>query len=243
MRRFLGLLFFFKPVKMGKCSVPFGLHLSGQPHPPPPALPPAGSSKSPGMKSATLLASVEQLQLQCRRRSEERKGWGPVQALALLLPAEGSPFPRGHRNWRTRNSEVPPSPTVPPLSPGGPCICTQESPGGWLWGARSATRILIFSLPLPITSSFPAVGASCLSLSGGFPPRAKRRKEARRTVPFRGVILEFGCHGCFFLAGTHLPSPGWFSSSLGYVFGSGPSSGILPMPRSGHATVSSVVSQ
>lgn len=168
--------------------VPVGLHSSGQPRVPPPAIPPAGSKTPPFWPVSSPLA---QHQLQCRLRgSKERTG--PLQTLVHLL-CRGLSLPAEHPAGGAGNAEVSASPTVPPLFLGGPCISTQKAQvvgSGVRPQLRGLSSFLCPCLPPP---SFPAVGLLVPSSLGASPSRAKRRKEAR-PVPSRAVTLDLGFH-------------------------------------------------
>lgn len=196
----------------------------------PEPLPHASSSESPGVKNTTLLARAPQAAAPVpgHRASQERKGRGSHASLwcspsCVDIPVGGA-----------EGSEIPSSPFC-----GWFCLASapRKAQGS---GFGVQHRLLGFShlfLPLSTTCPFPSNrGFLSLPVSGECPLCAKWRKEARRTSPSRGVIFDFECMGCFFSAGTHLPSLRWMSSSLGYIFGSGPSSGILPMPGSEEST-------
>lgn len=228
MGRLMGLLFllfyFLIACKDGQ-TVPlaFGLHSSGQPPPtsPNPSHLPVAQTESPGVKNTTLLAiaplsssssssSSSSARPQGNGSPRKGKAVGPMQG---PLPSyEGTPV------GRAGASEIPSS------SGSGeccPCSSTEESPGGWLWGAALAARILspflCLCLQPPSFQHWRLLVSFCL---GGISSEGKLEKGGQEDFSLQGH--EFGYKRCFFFAGTHLPSLGWISTILGYVFGSGP---------------------
>lgn len=167
MARFWGLLFLFfiflKPVKMGKCWVPLGLHPSVQLPPPPPAPPTRRELRITWAENTTWLArSLGSPSSKARLQGGPRAGRvvGPMKAPGAGLPAGASAFLGGMGIPRLEEPGLRMS--LPALRPSLSQLLASAPREAQVGGCS----VLSLGSALPITSlvSQP-VGASCPFLS------------------------------------------------------------------------------
>lgn len=176
-----------------------------------PSPPSCGTYKSPGMKNTTLLASApHSISSSSRLQGVQGKEGCGSHASPWCSPSLQSPLPSsmGTPVGGAEHSEVPFHPAVPPLSP----VVLASAPRKARVGGSGVQHPLLgfshfFSASaynLRLSQQWGLLICSCL---GNPPSKAKRRKEARRTVTSRDVILKFGCHRVFLLHGDPPPLP------------------------------------